>query len=336
MKTSGYWSRLLKVDGLKESRSVKILRHNYVLKSGILRSKEVCSKEQAQTRNSFAFKWKKRGTYDSKLSHAFMKKWLVKKYLGGDHKLLDRWLLPGKALLDAGCGSCFSSLLLFGRRLNDVNFLGVDISEAVDIAKVRFEEKGIRGEFLQADLMHLPFSKPTFDMIFSEGVLHHTDCPEKTFMTLAKLIKPDGRFMFYVYRKKAPIREFADDYIRNYLKELSDESAWKELLPLTMLGKVLGNSRVTVNIPKAIPFLGIPSGKIDLQRLFYWYIFKAFYRPGFNIEEMNHVNFDWYRPLNCYRLSTPEIKNWCRKNNLIIERLFEEDAGISVVAKKRR
>ena len=59
------------------------------------------------------------------------------------------------------------------------NYLGIDISGAVDVAKVRFEEKNINAEFIQADIGNLPFSKPEFDLIFSEGVLHHTDSTEK-------------------------------------------------------------------------------------------------------------------------------------------------------------
>ena len=31
-------------------------------------------------------------------------------------------------------------------------------------------------------------------------------------------LKPGGRILFYVYRKKGPIREFTDDYVR----ELTD------------------------------------------------------------------------------------------------------------------
>jgi arsenite methyltransferase len=108
------------------------------------------------------------------------------------------------------------------------------------------------------------------------------------------------------------------------------------MMPLTKLGKALGDLKITVDVPEAIPYMGIPAGKIDIQRLFYWHIFKAFYRHDFTLDEMNHINFDWYRPLNCHRFSPQEIKDWCGKSGLLIERLHVEEAGISVVAKKRR
>ncbi len=31
---------------------------------------------------------------------------------------------------------------------------------------------------------------------------------------LVPLLAPGGELMFYVYRRKAPIREFTDDYVR--------------------------------------------------------------------------------------------------------------------------
>ena len=335
LKNNDYWAKKLNIEGLKENQSITILKKRYVLKKGILRSKESFSKNQSKTKETFGYKWKQRRSYESEKMRDFVKKWLIEKYLAGNLKLLDKWLPERAAILDAGCGSGFSSLLLFGEKINNVEYLGVDISEAVDTAVVRFREKQIKGEFLQADLSDLPFSKPTFDLIFSEGVLHHTDNPEGSFKSLSKLIKRGGRFLFYVYRKKSPIREFADDYIRDYLRNFNDDDAWKKLMPITKLGKALGDLKATVNIPEAIPYLGIPSGKTDVQRLFYWHIFKVFYRENFSIQEMNHINFDWYRPLNCFRFSTTEVRNWCRKNKFSIERLHEEEAGISVVAQKR-
>ena len=53
-----------------------------------------------------------------------------------------------------------------------------------------------------------------FDLVFSEGVLHHTPDTRRAFRTLVDLLAPGGQIAFYVYRRKAPLREFADDYVR--------------------------------------------------------------------------------------------------------------------------
>jgi len=335
MKERKFWSEELGISNLKENEVIKIRSREYLYKNRILRERNIYSGNQSQKKNAFAFKWNQRDSYDSKASDNCRRKWLVERYLGGDKELLKKWLTKGTKLLDAGCGAGSSALLLFGKQLKNINYLGVDISDAVDVAMGMFKRRDLSGEFLQADLMHLPFSGPVFDVIFSEGVLHHTDCPEKTFKALAKLIKPRGRFIFYVYRKKAPIREFVDDYIRNYLKDLDDRSAWEQLIPLTKLGKILGDLKITINVPQSIPSLGIPSGKIDLQRLFYWYIAKVFYRYDFNLKEMNHVNFDWYRPVNCHRHTSDEVRKWCIDSGFNIDKLSEEESGITVVARKK-
>jgi SAM-dependent methyltransferase len=293
------------------------------------------SANQRQTDQAFGFKWAKRETYESPASKVNMKRWLLERYCAGDASRLDQWLSGSRKLIvDAGCGAGFSGLLFFGARLRDHDYLGVDISSAVSVARQRFSEAGIPGDFLQCDLSHLPVPDASVDIIFSEGVLHHTDSTERSLKYLARKLAVGGRFLFYVYRKKAVIREFTDDYIRNSIKGLSDEQAWEALKPITSLGIALGKLDVQIEIDEAIPILGIPAGTIDLQRFFYWNICKAFYRPDYQFDEMHHINFDWFRPLNCHRHTPEEIAAWCAEAGLKVERLDVQEAGITVVARK--
>jgi ubiquinone/menaquinone biosynthesis C-methylase UbiE len=328
------WREVLKIGELKEVESVRIGSHDYVLIRNILREKAIYSRSQSQTKDAFGFKWARRDTYDSTAILENHRKWMVERYLDGKPELLDQWIADGATVLDAGCGSSYSGLLFFERHLNRIDYLGVDISESIDVAVERFRAAAKKGEFLQADIMHLPFSGPTFDMIFSEGVLHHTDSTREALTHVAGFLKPGGRFLFYVYRKKGPIREFSDDYIRNAISELDDPSAWEALFPLTKLGKALGDLNVKVNVTESIPYLNIPAGEIDIQRLFYWHICKAFYKPDWTLDELNNFNFDWYRPQNCHRHTPEEIRAWCGDAGLTIERFNEQESGMTVVAIK--
>jgi SAM-dependent methyltransferase len=262
--------------------------------------------------------------------------WLVERYCGGDQGLLDRWLEGGrKKILDAGCGAGFSAMLLFGDHLRHHDYVGIDISEAVEVARERFREAGYPGTFMRRDLLDVPFEDGTLDVIFSEGVLHHTDSTERALKTLAPKLRAGGRFLFYVYARKAVVREFTDDLVRAALRPLSDEDAWKALEPLTRLGIALGELGVDVDVPEDIPFLGIKAGRVDIQRFFYWNVCKTFYRPDFTSEEMNHINFDWFRPLNCHRQTPEEVSQWCSEANLEIERMDVQEAGITVVARMK-
>ena len=290
---------------------------------------------QAQTEQAFGYKWAKRDSYESPAFQDATRTWLLERYCGGDPRMVASWLDGGgRLILDAGCGAGTPALLLFGPHLKFNDYLGVDISSAVDVARERFAEAGYPGDFLRADLMHLPIPDKSVDLALSEGVLHHTDNTEAALAALVRKLKAGGRVMFYVYAKKAPLREFADDHIRQQLRGLTDEQAWDALLPLTRLGMALGRLHTNIEVPEDVPQLGIKKGSYDLQRLLYWHVCKMYYRPDFTEDENNHVNFDWYRPLNCHRHTPEEVRAWCDRLHLAIERIDVQESGVTVVATK--
>ncbi len=305
---------------------------NFVIDAGIPRQKSIYTSSQSQTKETFGFKWQKRDTYESEAVQNASKAWLKERYTLPDVSLAQ--VVGGKTVLDAGCGSGHSGLLFFGDVLKNCRYIGVDISKAVDVAAARFAERGMPGEFVQASLMDLPSELGNFDVIFSEGVLHHTDSTEKAIRYMASKLNPDGLLMFYVYKQKGPIREFTDDLIRDKLFKMSDEEAWTALEPLSKLGKQLGDLNIELEIEEPIDILEIPAGKVNLQRLFYWHIFKAYYRPDWTLDEMNHINFDWYRPENCHRQTPEEVKSWVESAGLSVMNMNIQEAGITVIAKK--
>ena len=202
------------------------------------------------------------------------------------------------------------------------------------MARQRFSDANQAGDFLQADLMNLPMPDDSVDMIFSEGVSPYDDTGV-AIKRLTRHLKPGGQFLFYVYSKKADIREFVDDHVRSALRDMSDAEAWEALKPMTQLGQILGELDVEVDLPVDIPLLGIKKGKLPLQRFFYWNVAKMFYRPELTFDEMHHINFDWYRPLNCHRHTPDEVREFCTSAGLVIDHLGEEPAGLTVVAHRR-
>ncbi len=318
-----------------EGGFVELRGQAFVMRGGILRSTAIASEAQGQTERAFGFKWHQRDTFESEASLARMREWLWERYGKVSEAAWVKEHGEQPLILDAGCGAGMSALELFGSELGNARYLGVDISAAVDVAATRFVERGLVGGFLQANVSQLPLAPKSVDIIFSEGVLHHTDSTEKAFSALAELLKPGGRFLFYVYRRKGPLREFTDDYIRDRLQTMTPEDAWQAVMPLTKLGRVLGELNIEVEVPESIALLDIPAGKIDLQRLFYWHVFKAFYRPDMTLDEMNHINFDWYAPQNARRHTVDEVRGWCAKAGFTIERERVEEAGITIIAKKK-
>jgi len=334
-RTPQWLRELLGIEPPKEGEEVQIRGRTYELRDGILRLRGDVSDAQAQTSDSFGFQWHLRELFESDAWLARMKTWLIERY--GEVSTAPWWDEYGEdpVVLDAGCGAAMGGLLLFEGVLPRIRYVGADISTAVDVAAQRFGERGLEAGFIQSDLLQLPLAPESVDVIFSEGVLHHTDSTRGALEALTPLLEPGGRFLFYVYRRKGPIREFTDDYVRAKLAGLPPEQAFKALEPLTKLGKALGELEVEVNVPENVDLLEIPAGPINLQRLFYWHVFKAFYDPDLTLDEMNHANYDWYAPRNAHRQSPEEVTEWCEAAGLEIERERVEKAGITIVARRR-
>lgn len=315
--------------------TVDIRGKRYVVDGEVLRAETVLSAQQAQTADAFGFKWHQIDSFESGPALRRTREWLLERY--GDAAAADWWDEYGEqpVLLDAGCGAAVSSLALFGNRLQRVHFVAADISSAVDVAVRRCAARGVSGAFLQDDVTTLPLRPGSIDVVFSEGVLHHTDSTRDALHRIATLLAPGGRFLFYVYRKKGPIREFSDDYIRGQLQEKSPEEAWKAVEPLTKLGMALGDLGVEVEVPEDVELLEIPAGRYDIQRLFYWHVAKAFHHPDLSFDELNHINYDWYAPANAHRQTEEEVRAWCAEAGLEIERERIEEAGITVIARRQ-
>lgn len=317
-----------------EGGEIALAGKPFIMRGGILRALAEDTSTQTQTRDSFAFIWDTRERFQSDAHIDGLGQWYKSMY--GDVAAASWWSDYGMRplLVDAGCGSGISAIGLFGERLRSVRYLGVDVSTACEAAAERFAARKIDGRFLQASLMDLPLADGSADIIFSQGVLHHTDSTRAAILALAKKLRSGGRFLFYVYRKKGPIREYTDDYVRAKLQTMTPEEAWSAIMPLTKLGKALGDLKIEIEVPEAIDLLGIPAGKIDLQRFIYWHIFKAFHHPDWSMDELNHINLDWYAPVNAHRQTVEQVRDWCAEAEIVIEREHVQESGITIVARR--
>ncbi len=109
--------------------------------------------------------------------------------------------LNGALVLDAGCGN---GTLTAGIAASGPEIIGMDYSESVERAekeKGRFAgEASSRVHFLQGDVQHPPFAPRTFDVVYSDGVLHHTPNTQDSFRAIAPLVNEAGRCFVWLYR----------------------------------------------------------------------------------------------------------------------------------------
>jgi arsenite methyltransferase len=308
----------------------------YPIRDGIPRFVEVEDEGQAQTRSSFGFKWTKRDSFGSEGMQRELHGWLLERYGFTSGREMREFFASRGRTLDAGCGAGFatSAWIADGWNERGAEWVGADISQAIEVARERLGEIG-GTEFVQADVLQLPFREQSFDVVISEGVLHHTPSTERALKSLVPLLSPGGELMVYVYRRKAPIREFADDYVREQLQGLTPEQAWEALRPLTRLGQALAELETEVQVPEDVPLLGIEAGRYDVQRLIYWNVAKLFWNAEMTFEENNHLNFDWYAPRYAWRQTEEEVRRWFEESELGITRFHVHEAGFTVRGVRR-
>jgi arsenite methyltransferase len=309
----------------------------YGVTNGIPRFPTSRDTGQLQTMQAFGYKWRNESSYGwvrKTGDQGAYAVWLSEKY--GFESVAD-WChhFAGKRMLDLGCGAGMASYfwLTSTEWEPTAPWVGVDISDAVDVAREQLRHVP-NTHFVQADALQLPFSDETFDAVLSEGVLHHTRSTAEAIESAARVLAIGGELNFYVYRRKAPAREFMDDHVREKLRGLTDEGAWDAMRSLTMLARNLAALKADVTVEEDVPVLGIKAGTLDIQRLIYWNFAKLYWNEAFTFEENVHVNYDWYRPAYAHRQSAEEIEDWCRCAGLEITRIHEQESGFTVRAVK--
>jgi len=141
--------------------------------------------------------------------------------------LFEEWILPntikdfeGKDVLECGCGG--GQHTTFIAPVAKV-VTAVDLN-TVEIAKDR--TKAFRNiNFVEADIAKMDLDKK-FDVVFSIGVVHHTDNPDQTVANLAKHVKPGGKLILWVYSEEGNflVKYGVEPFRKIFLKNLSRES----------------------------------------------------------------------------------------------------------------
>lgn len=110
--------------------------------------------------------------------------------------------MPGARLLDVGCGTAHRVMPL-AQHFGVGEYVGLDHSSAsLGVARSLAGELGFaRATLLEGDLFRLPFEDASFDIVISQGVLHHTSDPYGGFRELVRVCKPGGFVNVYLYNK---------------------------------------------------------------------------------------------------------------------------------------
>ncbi len=288
---------------------------------------------RTKTFQSFHDKWHKNPSSNfntDEVGSTFFQ-WILKRNgICGESGLKD-WLYGKKRILDAGCGNGRVTKLFCDYCEESSEIVGADLTSHEIAAENLKRYK--KASFFEADLLKDLSFLGKFDLIYCQEVLHHTENPEKAFENLVSILDKNGEIAIYLYKKKAPIREYCDDYIRSKIENLSYEDTMEIIDEITDLAKNLSAINSKIKIKKSISILGIEKGEYTIQRFIYHFFSKMFWNDEFSFNDNSLINYDWYHPQLSSRHTPKEILNWFEKNNLKVIHKTVDNYGITVRGK---
>ena len=124
-----------------------------------------------------------------------------------DHAIITHAVLAlaapktGDAVIDVGCGSGTTTMMIAERVGAKGSVTGVDISKPMlELARARARENGSTAKFIEADITDHRLDPRSVDLVFSQfGVMFFAD-PVAAFTNLHRALRPGGRLAFACWR----------------------------------------------------------------------------------------------------------------------------------------
>src|SRR5258707_5172257 len=105
----------------------------------------------------------------------------------------------GARLLEVGCGMG-TDLLQFAR--GGAKVTGVDLTpRSIEISQQHLAVYGERGDFAVSDGENLPFADESFDVVYSNGVLHHTPDTAGAVREVHRVLRKGGQARVMLYHR---------------------------------------------------------------------------------------------------------------------------------------
>lgn len=116
-------------------------------------------------------------------------------------ELVDFAAYKNKRVLELGCGAGYDAYE-FCR--NGVEYTGIDLVPGnIARTKKHLSFYGLKSVVLEGDAENLVFGDENFDLVFSNGVLHHTPDIKKSLKEAYRVLKSGGGLVMIIYHKNS-------------------------------------------------------------------------------------------------------------------------------------
>lgn len=107
----------------------------------------------------------------------------------------------GKKVLEIGVGAG-SDHLNWAR--SGADLFGVDLTDkGIQTTRKRLNLYNLKSNLQRMDAENLPFKDNYFDIVYSWGVIHHSENPEQIIKEILRVLKPGGKFLGMIYHRRS-------------------------------------------------------------------------------------------------------------------------------------
>jgi ubiquinone/menaquinone biosynthesis C-methylase UbiE len=209
--------------------------------------------------------------------------------------LFKDWIYPltledfkGKESLECGCGGGQHTAFVAPY---SAHHTAVDLNTP-DLAQQRNKDK-TNISYIEADIAKMDLGKQ-FDIVFSIGVVHHTDDPDATFENMRKHTKSGGKTVVWVYSKEG--NWMVDNMVEPVRKAFLVKMSRKSLLTLSKITTAL-------MYPPIYTIYLLPLKFLPFYEYFQNFRKLSFYRNTLNVfDKLNAPQVDF--------ISKERIEKW--------------------------
>lgn len=303
------------IEGLLQCKKCN---RKYPIEHGLAHLVKFAYSGEKQIADSFGFEWEKHvnkqieentvfgKTIDDELSYFFQATNTTAESL------------KDKVILDAGCGGARLTKFIAG--FSPKLVFGIDIHYGLKFAQSAISPSD-PCDLIAADIYHPPFANNSFDIVWCNGVIHHTPDPYKAFKSLSLLVKSGGKLYVWVYEK-----------------HLSPYMMMRDLLQKIGLSNLPFSALLTVC--QSFAFLSV------IIHTVYRILISPFtllFNQNNRIKNSVRIRtypefvmtwFDVLSPSYVYRYSRKDIVDWFERNGFENLRFYEDQIGICGIKKQ--